>query len=380
MSMRQMGKIRYIVLLSLALLVVLVPLVYFRYGRIKGANKAKAPAAARVEVVAAKREMIPDVITFTADLEPRQRATITSKVSGVITRMRVAEGDYVRAGGVLAEIEQDDYLAALQAAEANMAEAEANLEMCQKDHERFAQLVAKGAISQQRYDQAKTAYQLAQAHHRAAKAALNNARKQLEETVIRAPFSGFVTARLKEVGERVRGGLPGIEAAVLQMDDISSVKATGYLAERQIMQVRQGMKAELTVDAIPDKTFVGRVSVVNPRVDPTTRTFMVKVEVPNKGYLLKGDMFARVSIVAGHREAITVPREAVMREEGVWLYHCFVVVGGRAQRRVIKPIFTPFAYVEVAEGLKEGELVVVKGQQGLSGGETVVAEGGDEAP
>jgi multidrug efflux pump subunit AcrA (membrane-fusion protein) len=94
-------------------------------------------------------------------------------------------------------------------------------------------------------------------------------------------------------------------------------------------------------------------------------------------------MFARVSIVKGKREALTIPREAVMRQEGVWLYH--VIVAGdtnRAERRVVKPVFTPFGYVEVEEGLKEGEKVVVKGQATLEGGEPleiVKEEKGHEA-
>ena len=83
-------------------------------------------------------------------------------------------------------------------------------------------------------------------------------------------------------------------------------------------------------------------------------------------------------IYKGKREALVVPREAVLREEGVWAYHCFVVEDGRAQRRVVVPRFTPFDYVEIREGLKEGDLVIVEGHWTLQGGEEVVVK--DEAP
>ena len=371
-------RMRYAFLILFALLLVLIAVVYHKYGTSKGQKVAKA-STVRVEVMEVKKERIPDALTFVGDLQPKQRATITAKVSGLIERMLVQEGDYVKEGAILAKIERDDYLIAVQAAEATMAEAAASLELAKKDHERFSQLITKGVIAQQRYDQVKAAYRLAQARYQSAQAALQYARNQLADTLIKAPFAGFVTARLKDEGERIRGGMPGIEASLLQMEDISLVRATGFLPEREINELQVGMDADIKVDALPEKTFSGKVMVVNPRIDPTTRTFMVKVEIPNEDVVLKGNMFVRVTIVKGHREALTIPREAVLREEGVWLYHCFVVEGGTAQRRIIKPVFTPFAYVEIAEGLTEKEQVVIKGQNVLQGGEAVeiiIGEGG----
>jgi len=372
-------KMRYALVILFALLLVLIAVVYGKYGASKGEKTAKT-STVRVEVLEVKRERIPDALTFAGDLEPKQRATITAKVSGLLEKMYAQEGDYVEEGAILAKIERDDYLLAVQAAEATMAEAAASLELAKKDHERFSQLMDKGVIAQQRYDQVKANYQLAQARYQSARAALQHARNQLADTLIKAPFAGFVTARLKEEGEQVRGGLPGIEAAVLQMEDISLVKATGYLPEREINELQVGMDADVKVDALPEESFTGKISVVNPRIDPTTRTFLVKVEIPNEDFVLKGNMFARVTIVKEYREAITIPREAVLREEGVWLYHCFVVEGQTAQRRIIKPAFTPFAYVEIEEGLTEGEQVVIKGQNVLQGGETVeIIKEGNEA-
>jgi len=372
-------KMRFALAILFGLLLVLSAVAYYKYGASKG-QKVMKPSTVRVEVLEVKRERIPDALIFAGDLEPRLRATITAKVSGLLEKMYVQEGDYVKEGAMLAQIERDDYLLAVQAAEATAAEAAANLDLAKKDHERFSQLIDKGVIAQQRYDQVKAAYQLARARYQSTQAALKHARNQLADTLIKAPFAGFVTARLKEEGEQVRGGLPGTEAAVLQMEDISLVKATGYLPEREINELQVGMDADVKVDAIPDKSFTGKIMVVNPRIDPTTRTFLVKVEIPNEDVVLKGNMFARVTIVKGYGEALTIPREAVLREEGVWLYHCFVVKDGTAQRRIIKPVFTPFEYVEIEEGLKEGEQVVIKGQNVLQGGEAVeIIREGNEA-
>ena len=363
-------KMRYAVLILIALTLVLIAVVYGKYGPSKRQREVQT-STVRVEVMEVKRERIPDALTFTGDLQPEQRATITANVSGLLEHLQVQEGDYVKKGAILAQIEQDDYILALQAAEATMAEAAASLDLAKKDHERFSQLIGKGVIAQQQYDQVKVSYQLAQARYQSAQAALKHAQKQLADTLIKAPFKGFITARLKDEGERIRGGLPGAEASVLQMENISLVRAIGFLPEREINAVTIGMDADVKVDALPDMSFTGKVSVVNPRIDPVTRTFMVKVEIPNEDFVLKGNMFARVTIVKGYREALTIPREAVLREEGVWVYHCFVVEGGTAQRRVIKPVFTSFAYAEIEEGLTEKEQIVIKGQHLLRGGEAL---------
>lgn len=346
-----------------------------RSGESKGQGERRTPTL-KVEVVEVQKERIPHMVTFVGELEPRKRATITAKVSGLIEHLYVREGNYVEKGEVLAKIEQDDYTIALQAAEAALAEATAHLEQAERDSRRFSELIEKKVISQQRYEEVNTAYKLAQARYQSAQAALENARNQLDNTIIKAPFSGFVTARLKEEGERVRAGMPGKEASVLEMEDISCIRATGYLPEVEIGVMRRGLNAQVKVDALPDRTFAGKVTVVNPRIDPSTRTFMIKVEIRNKDFALKGNMFARVTIVKGYHEALTIPREAVLREEGVWLYHCFVAEGGRAQRRVIKPQFTSFPYVEVEDGLKEGEQVIIKGQHLLRGGEALEIIGG----
>jgi membrane fusion protein (multidrug efflux system) len=361
-------RMRFAVGILIGLALVLIVVAFVKFIAPKG-ERVQQASAVRVEVMEVKRERIPDALTFTGELQPEQRATITANVSGLLERMEVQEGDYVEKGAVLAQIEQDDYLLALQAAEATMAEAAASLELARKDHERFSQLIDKGVIAQQRYDQVKANYQLAKARYQSAQAALKHAQKQVADTLIKAPFEGFITARLKDEGERIRGGLPGAEASVVQMENISLVRAIGFLPEREINAVTIGMDADVKVDAIPDKRFTGKVSVVNPRIDPVTRTFMVKVEIPNEDFVLKGNMFTRVTIVKGYLEALTIPREAVLREEGVWVYHCFVVEEGKAQRRIIKPVFTPFAYAEIEEGLAKGEQVVIKGQHLLQGGE-----------
>lgn len=331
-----------------------------------------------VKVVKAEVREIRDVVEFVANLEALRQALVIPKVSGVIERLRVREGDRVREGEVLFELEKGDFLLAVRQAEAALKEAEAAHEQASRDFSRFEALRGKQVISQREYEQARVQRDLALARLEQARVALEQARRNLEETVIRAPFAGVVTQRFKDEGERVRAGMPGQEAAVLLLEDLSVLKARGSLPELEVGQVREGMEAEVRVDAYPQEVFRGKVSLVSPRLDPASRAFTVEVEIPNAKGLLKPGMFARVRILKGTKRALVVPLEAVLREEGVWVYHCFVVKDGRAERRTVVPRFTPFDYVEILEGLEEGELVVVGGQWALRGGEEVVVE--DEAP
>lgn len=339
----------------------------------KGPPRPEGPRPVKVFTV--KRQKVLKVVDFTATLEPRQEALIVPKVSGLIERMYVQEGDWVSKGQVLAEIEKADYELALRQASASLKEAEVSYEQARRDYERYKELLESRVISQREFEGVKVQYELASVRLERARAAYEEARKAFEETTVRAPFSGVVTQRLKAEGERVRSGLPGQEGALLRLQDISTIRATGYLPQSEIGRVKVGMEAEIEVDAFADRTFKGRVVLVNPMVDPQSRSFMVKVEVSNPQGLLKGGMFAKVRVLLGEEESLVIPREAVLREEGVWVHHCFVVKDGFVERRAIQPQFTPFWYVEVKEGLKEGEKVVVEGQQGLLGGERVVVKG-----
>lgn len=339
----------------------------------KGPPRPEGPRP--VEVFTVRRQKVLKVLDFIATLEPRQEALIVPKVSGLIERMYVQEGDLVKKGQVLAEIEKADYELALRQASASLREAEVSYEQAKRDFERYKELLESRVISQREFEGVKVQYELAAVRLERARAAYEEARKAYEETTVKAPFSGVVTEKLKEEGERVRSGLPGQEAALFRLQDISTVRATGYLPQAEISRIRVGMEAEVEVDAFADRTFKGKVVLVNPMVDPQSRSFMVKVEVPNPQGLLKGGMFAKVRILLGEEEALVVPREAILREEGVWVYHCFVAKDGVAERRVVEPQFTPFWYVEVKEGLKEGEKLIVGGHQGLLGGERVVVKG-----
>ena len=405
--------------LGVASLVFLSTSIGCNKGKTEAENKGEGQTAVPVEVITVERRDVISYVAATGSISPKQESNVGPRISGRIEKVYADEGDEVKEGEVLIKLEQEELKIAknqaeaalkvaqanlnkvlagtreeeIQQAEAGLAQAKANVEDAEVNFLRLKILFETHTVAKKTFDNAETVYKVAQAQYEAAMERLKMAKKgptkedieiaraqvrqaevvlqmakqKLKDSITVAPFSGVVVGKFKNEGEYVTS-TPATE--VLHLVDISSVKVEVSIPEYEMASVSVGQEAEVKVDAYPDRVFKGEIVIVNPWIDPGSRTFKVKIEIPNGDYSLKGGMFARVSIIKGKRKALVIPREAVMRQEGVWLYH--VIVAGdtkRAERRVIKPIFTPFGYVEVEEGLKEGEKVVVKGQAALEGGE-----------
>jgi len=347
-------------------------LVLFGFGCKDRVVKGTAQEAIPVEVVKARYATIERYISATGNILPRQRVIINPKVPGKIEKIYVDEGDFVKKDAPLIQLERTDFVIALEAAEAALAEAEAQLEQAERDYGRFSELIKKRVISQQRYEEVKTAYKLAQARYRSAQAALRNARTQLADTLIRAPFSGYVTARFMDPGQRAYTMPP---SNILELMDISKVRLIIDIAERELPYLKAKAPVEVEVDAYPDRHFRGEVDAIYPKLDPVTRTFKVEVVIPNKDARLRAGMFARVRILAQRRRTLVVPRDAIMRMPATGVDYLFVVEGGRAQQRNVQIGLSQENLVEIRQGVQEGEMVVVAGQHNLSTGARVKIQG-----
>ncbi|RLA84265.1 MAG: hypothetical protein DRG31_05185, partial [Deltaproteobacteria bacterium] len=150
-----------------------------------------------VRVVRVERREIREGVDFVANLEPRRQAQVIPKVSGIIERFYVREGDRVKKGQVLFELEKEDFLLALRQAEATLKEAKASYRQASRDFVRFRELREKNVVSQKEYEEVEVQRDLAHARLEQAQVALEQAKRNLEETVVRAPFSGVVTKRFK---------------------------------------------------------------------------------------------------------------------------------------------------------------------------------------
>jgi membrane fusion protein (multidrug efflux system) len=313
--------------------------------------KAKAEAAIPVEIARPVRGEMLAMYSGTATLEAEADAEIIAKVGGEVRQIFVEEGDRVRAGQVLAQL--DDRQLRLQAAQTRAALAKA-----ERDFNRQVELNAKGLVSAGAFENLK--YDLD--NHRAAH---DLAQLNLSYSAIRAPFAGVVAERHVKLGKELAVGSP-----VFRVTDPTPLKASVFVPERELARLKPGQPANVAADALAGRSFPAHVKLVSPMVDAATATFKVTLEVDDPEGDLKPGMFARVGIVFERRaDTLTIPRIALLDSDGS--SNVFVVNSGKAEQRAIKTGLANAGRVEIIQGLEGAEQVVVVGQNGLKDGNPV---------
>jgi len=342
-----------------------------------GEDGVKATA---VRVGTAARETVHQGIRAPITIEPAMRATITPQVGGVLTEVLKRTGDTVETGERLLRIAATDYRLALDqarsglaGAEAGVAQAEAAYENAKIQYERYEKLRAENAITEAEFEKVKTGYQAAKAGYdaansqlRAADTGIRSARKRISDTVITAPFSGYVVARYMDPGELVRP----MGAPILVVSNIDHVFAVAAVGELDSAKVKIGAEAEVVLDALPDRRFSGKLVMINQEVDAMTRTVEVKIRLENPEHEIKGGMAGTVEIRLGTRDAVVVPRTALVRRHGHQA-RTFVLDGDVVRERDVTLGDSLGEDVPVIQGLEGGEQIVVWGGVNLADGNRV---------
>jgi RND family efflux transporter MFP subunit len=330
-------------------------------------------------------------VTANGYVVARIRASVSAKIPGRLASLAVDGGSKVQKGEVIARLENADYAAAVSEAEANLASARAQVAEAVADRDQSArearrvaqihgqspELVSAQEVeaAQARADQAAARAGSAEARVAAAAAALRYARATLENTYIRAPFSGTVLRKEAEVGEVVAPSVGGglTRGAVVTMADLSSLEVEVDVNEAYIARVTHGQRAKITLDAYPDTSFRGSVRQVVPTADRQRATVQVKVSILDRDPRILPEMGARVDFLTSDSGAASTgtpaaaagpPRfrlpAAAVREAGgrsvVWL-----VREGRLQAREVEAGPVSGGFREVARGLSGGEVVVTGG-------------------
>lgn len=318
-----------------------------------------SPVVGRIAVVAepAKVTPIESRVTYTGGVAPIQEVTVFPRVEGWVQKFDLYEGDYVKRGEVVARLDRVELMAMV-------SEAQANVEFWDKELPRFETLVRRGAIAQSEHDNA-----VKQAE--AARARLEMLRTRLSYTDIFAPISGRVSKRHIYAGILVKPGMP-----IVDLQDLSRVRVQVKVAEKDLPYVKAGPLGTEAIVGLPSlpnprNEFKAQVSTVFPQLDPVTRTATVEVVLPNPNETLKPDTYAVVHLILERKkQAITIPRLAVLEgpEKRPIVY---VTDGVAAMSRPVKPGIAEGDRIEVLEGVKEGEMVVWKGQRNLSDGAEV---------
>ena len=284
---------------------------------------------------------------------------VTAKVSNLVTAIRFTEGQQVRKGDILVELDGAQARADLAVADAALKESTSQLK-------RSRELYETKVLSDQQIEQIESTYSANVARVAAARA-------RLSDTVIRAPFNGRVGLRRASVGGLVAPG-----TVITTLDDTSTIKLDFTVPERVVAAMKPGLTLAAKSVAYPGKVFEGKVASVDSRVDPNTRSVVVRALVPNADGLLKPGMFLNVHLSRGTADVLVVPEEALVPEQGdVFVY---VVQDGKAAKRKIQTGQRSVGTVQVTDGLQAGEIVVTEGTQKLRDGASVSVTEATAAP
>jgi membrane fusion protein (multidrug efflux system) len=308
-------------------------------------------AAVPVEVATTQRAEMAALYSGTAPVESDRKAFVMPKVQGEIRQVLADEGQRVKAGQVLARLDGDKLRLEVALNEATMRKLE-------RDYNRNLELQQKGLVSATAID--NLMYEL-----EAAKAQWELARLQLSYCDIRSPIDGTVTQRLDvvKVGNTVTpvgGVIESADSSLFVVEDLDTLMLRVNVPERELAKLSVGQPAALSFDAVPGRDFRGEISLISPYVSADTATFAVRIRVTDTQGLLRPGMFARVAIV---------PRTALLDSEGP--PKVFVVKDGKAAERAVKLGLSNGAWIEVTDGLRDGEQVVVVGQGAVKPGAAV---------
>jgi membrane fusion protein (multidrug efflux system) len=292
---------------------------------------------ARAEVMSANRE-----ITVVGTLNSNEAVVVTAEIAGRVTEIAFDEGHRVSAGQLLVRLDRSIL-------KAQRDRAEASLTLSRANRERADVLLKNAAISKREWDEASAQWQLDEAN-------LRLAQVQLDKTVLRAPFDGVLGLRYVSEGGYVQTGQP-----IVTLDDTDLLKVDFRVPEVFSSNLKIGQTVEVGVDAAPKRTFYGKVYAIDPKVDVSGRSLLVRGKIPNSDHVLRPGMFARVLLVIEEKpNTLMIPEQAIISRGGGQIV--YTVVDGKVVEAAVTVGLRRRGLVEITEGLTPGDTVITAGQ------------------
>lgn len=394
---------------------------------VSGCSHAGTPAAAAapqpivVSTAAVQVRQVPHLLQASGSFIAGEQSQVAPPTPGLVTATPVQVGDFVQPGQTLARLDDRDAQLRLQQAQTQLAQAQARLgwtgkgafdpvhtpevaaaraslrsaqaqaQLAQSQLKRYAGLVETGDISHSTYDQARTQADTAQAQAQAARqqyeTALNAARQQYQavlnaqaqlalarkavaDTVVRAPFAGYVSQRPIAAGEHV-----GEASAIVTLVKLTPIKLDVQVPESEAPRLHPGLGVDAQVAGFHQRTFHGTVTAISPAVDPNSRTLLVEARFANQDRNLHPGMFATVSIVLpGMDTALFVPPSAILNDTSTDSRQLYVADGKQARLRVVQTGEQDGDEVRILNGLKPGDQVITQPQPRLFDGAPIAAQ------
>jgi RND family efflux transporter MFP subunit len=331
----------------------------------KGSDAQKPENAGKVSVVKVSNSTIPDLLTAVGTVQAAETAQLAPQIMGTVVAVHVREGDPIRAGEVLVSIDPAQSKATLEGAQAALAASEHQLAAAQTQQRlaeetlaRYETLYQRKSVSPQEYDEVKARAQSAAASAEAAraqrlqaKAAVAQAQSGFNYTSIRAPFNGVVIERRVDPGALASPGAP-----VMTVESTGRFRLETTVDEASLRFVHMGETVPVSLDAYPGESLIGRVTQIVPAADPSSRTFLVKIELPSSKFVRSG-LFGRAQFSRGERSAILIPSTSVVHRGA--LVGVFAVGQNQLAELRYVTLGNPVGdRVEVLSGLSMNDVIV----------------------
>lgn len=308
---------------------------------------AEQPQAAEVRlpnvtIMAASYKDVPQSDVYTANVEAYAKNNIAPQSPSRIQKIYVEVGDFVRAGQIVAKMD-----------EVSLNQSKLSMANDSLEYSRIKKLYEQGGVSKSDFDAMELKYNVTRSQYQ----------NLLENTILRSPVSGVITARNYDQGD-MYGGSP-----IYVVEQITPVKLYVGISEMDYTRVKKNDTVTLTADALPGKTFTGRIARIYPTIDAATHTFTAEVNVANGDRLLRPGMYARVTVNFGSNHSIVVPDDCVVKQQGSGVRSVFVLQADNTVKEVVVTLGRHFGTeYEILSGVAEGDKVVVKGQASLKNG------------
>ncbi|MCK8494247.1 efflux RND transporter periplasmic adaptor subunit [Spirosoma sp. RP8] len=313
----------------------------------------EAPAPIPVVVSPIKNTQEGGQLVLSGSAESETTVNLGFMVGGKLNRVPIQEGQTVRAGQLIASIEPTDY-------QLGVAIANANVARVQDEYNRLTILKERGSVTPSDYEKVVTGLDEVKARQQLAQ-------KNLKETKLYAPISGIVARKGANPGEIIPQGQP-----LFQIADIQPIKVRVAVPESEVGQLRLGQLAQVTIPAL-NQTYKGKISLIGAVADPSSRTYSVKIDLPNPRLQIRPGMIADARLTSSHTtKALTLAGNAVLRDDDQSTY---VFVADPQKKQAFKRKVTVgkvFASdVEITSGLSANDLIVTGGQQKLQNGSSI---------
>lgn len=311
---------------------------------------AEQPQAAEVRlpnvtIMAASYKDVPQSDVYTANVEAYAKNNIAPQSPSRIQKIYVEVGDFVRAGQIVAKMD-----------EVSLNQSKLSMANDSLEYSRIKKLYEQGGVSKSDFDAMELKYNVTRSQYQ----------NLLENTILRSPVSGVISARNYDQGD-MYGGSP-----IYVVEQITPVKLYVGISEMDYTRVKKNDTVTLTADALPGKTFTGRIARIYPTIDAATHTFTAEVNVANRDRLLRPGMYARVTVNFGSNHSLVVPDDCVVKQQGSGVRSVFVLQADNTVKEVVVTLGRHFGTeYEILSGVAEGDKVVVKGQDSLKNGSKV---------